>query len=387
MLENVLLGDVAKIDRNLVAPENIETGSIYVGLENVESGGRLINVGTVVNGELASSKFRFTSKHVLYGKLRPYLAKIALPEFDGICSTDILPVLPGPKLDRRYLVHFLRQPNKVQLANSLATGVNLPRLSPKALEKMTVPLPPLDEQRRVAAILDAVDELRMKSSKALVYLEALAQSLFDSMVRNPERLMPATTLADLGLRFSSGKNLVSVDGDAHEHNRVIKVNAVSGGVFQPAESKPLPRSYVPNEQHRIRSGDLLFTRASGSLDLIGICVRVGVVDEQLFLPDKIWRAEFAPGARVCPEYLQSLFKTPSFRAFVNNAASGAAGVKNISQRSVLGFVVNAPDPAAQADFARAFTAIELVKERYRCQLVELDSLFASLEQRAFSGVL
>ena len=58
-------------------------------------------------GELGSTKFDFTDRHILFGKLRPYLAKVALPNFNGVCSTDILPILPGEEVDRRYLCWFL----------------------------------------------------------------------------------------------------------------------------------------------------------------------------------------------------------------------------------------------------------------------------------------
>lgn len=104
---------VAAIDRDIVEAPAITNGTLYVGLENIQSGGDIINVRPVDTGELASSKFAFSPKHLLYGKLRPYLAKIARPNFHGICSTDILPVLRGPKLDRNFLAHFLLTPEKV----------------------------------------------------------------------------------------------------------------------------------------------------------------------------------------------------------------------------------------------------------------------------------
>jgi len=91
----VALADVAAIERDAVQPEAIEDDTIYVGLENIETGGAFSEVGKVDARALASSKFRFSQRHVLYGKLRPYLAKIACPDFSGICSTDILPILPG----------------------------------------------------------------------------------------------------------------------------------------------------------------------------------------------------------------------------------------------------------------------------------------------------
>jgi len=131
--KSVRLHEVATIERNTVAATEIENATIYVGLENIEAGGKFVGVREVDEGELASNKFAFTDRHVLYGKLRPYLAKIARPSFGGICSTDILPVLAGEKLERNYLAHFLLQPAMVDFANSRATGANLPRLSPRVL--------------------------------------------------------------------------------------------------------------------------------------------------------------------------------------------------------------------------------------------------------------
>jgi type I restriction enzyme S subunit len=145
-----------------VDPRDIRSGTTYVGLENIAEGGEFNGVRPVDAGELASSKFAFTSRHILYGKLRPYLRKVASPDFDGVCSTDILPLLPGKNLDRSYLKHFLRLESSVAFATSRSVGVNLPRISPTVLGTISVPVPPIDEQRRIAAILDQAEALRAK---------------------------------------------------------------------------------------------------------------------------------------------------------------------------------------------------------------------------------
>ncbi len=179
------LSEVADIERDAIVSEAIETGTRYLGLEHIEAGGKILGSATVNAGDIASTKFRFTSRHVLYGKLRPYLAKIATPDFAGICSTDILPIMPGPRLDRSFLTHYLRQPSMIEFANSRTTGANLPRLSPKALADFDIPLPPLGEQKRIAAILDQADELRCKRQCALYRLNQLGQSIFHEMFGDP----------------------------------------------------------------------------------------------------------------------------------------------------------------------------------------------------------
>ena len=177
----VKLAEVAEIQRDGASPEAIQSGTRYLGLEHIEAGGRIIGGDPVENGDLASMKFSFSSNNVLYGKLRPYLGKIALPDFSGVCSTDIVPIKPSDRLDRRYLAYFLRQPSMVDFASSRATGVNLPRLSPKALAQFGIPLPPLPEQKWIAGILDQADALRRLRACALEKLNTFGQAIFQEM--------------------------------------------------------------------------------------------------------------------------------------------------------------------------------------------------------------
>lgn len=175
------LADVVDFKRFTVAAEDIDDGSKYVGLEHIEGTGGLVNVGQVAEGELESSKFRFTSRQILFGKLRPYLRKVARPDFDGVCSTDILPLTPTSALDRDYLFHALRRQDFIDLATARASGANLPRIAPGVLAEMQIPLPPLPEQRRIAAILDKADALRAKRRDAIAKHDPLLQSVFLDM--------------------------------------------------------------------------------------------------------------------------------------------------------------------------------------------------------------
>ena len=86
----IVLGNVVGFARSGIAPEAIQSGTRYVGLEHIDSEGNFVDVRAVDPGELASTKFTFSERHVLFGKLRPYLKKTARPNFSGICSTDIL---------------------------------------------------------------------------------------------------------------------------------------------------------------------------------------------------------------------------------------------------------------------------------------------------------
>jgi type I restriction enzyme S subunit len=130
--------------------------------------------------------FRFTPKHVLYGKLRPYLNKVVLPSFDGVCTTEILPILPNEeKLDRTFLWAILLSPTFVNWATSQISGANLPRLDPKLLAEYEIPLPPLTEQKRIASLLARADRLRQLRRTAHDLGDSVLQSVFLEMFGEP----------------------------------------------------------------------------------------------------------------------------------------------------------------------------------------------------------
>jgi len=390
-IRRVILKEVASIERSSIQPSDISQGTPYLGLEHIESGGRILGAIAVEKGELASSKFRFSGQHILYGKLRPYLAKIALPNFVGICSTDILPILPTPNLDRRYLCYFLRQPSMVEYASSQATGANLPRLSPTVLEKIEIPLPPLAEQKRIAEILDKAEELRAKRRTALAQLDTLTQSIFLEMFGDPienERRWDEVQVRDFVAGFESGKSLVADDEDSQEsHYRVLKVSAVTSLRFRPDESKALPPDYIPPRSHVVQKGDLLFSRAN-TADLIGATALVDEVPENIVLPDKLWRFVWHTPRNANPSFVRFLFQHPKFRHEIGKRATGTSGsMKNISQEKVLGITCALPPMELQEKFAHRVTSVEKLKATQQASLAKLDTLFASLQYKAFEGGL
>lgn len=262
----VPLGEAAIIDRSGVAPDQIKAGTSYLGLEHIASGGDIVEVARVDPGDLASTKFSFGPEHVLFGKLRPYLAKIALPDFNGVCSTDIVPIRPGPHLDRRYLAHFLRQPRMVEFAASRATGVNLPRLSPKALAEIDIPLPPLTEQKRIAAILDQADALRRLRRRALDRLNALGQSIFHEMFGDPrdnQRNYPRISFGELCERVTVGI-VVRPTSYYQDHGipAIRGTNIQISGIQKDELVRICPESHKTIlRKSRLRAGDLVIVRS------------------------------------------------------------------------------------------------------------------------------
>ncbi|MEF1341804.1 restriction endonuclease subunit S, partial [Vibrio rotiferianus] len=135
-----------------------------LNLDMIESGsGKVLNKIKAPLSEAGSSTHWFDSRHVLYSKLRPYLNKVVLPDEQGLATTELVPMLPDPEvLDRRYLVHYLRSKQFVSWISDQVAGAKMPRVSMKVFWEHEIPLPPLEEQKRIAAILDKADAIRQK---------------------------------------------------------------------------------------------------------------------------------------------------------------------------------------------------------------------------------
>ncbi len=363
---------------------DIVEGTTYVGLEHIESGGAFLGPPAVERGELASSKFQFTERHLLNGKLRPYLAKIACPEFHGICSTDILPVLPGPKLDRRFLFHYLRQPEMVSYASSRAVGVNLPRLSPSVLAQIEIPLPPLAEQRRIAEVLDRAEALRAKRRAACVALDTLTQAifldLFGDPAANPKR-WPEHTLGDLLVFQQYGPRFYN-ESYTQEGVRIVRITDLDEGGNLDFEAMPrLAVSQADRDKFELKPGDLIFARTGATVGKVAL-MRPGC-------PSCIAGAYFITmrfAATVEPTYAWSLLKSPSIRAHVA-ARSRQAAQQNFSGPALRQLPMPLPPINLQRDFVRCSESVGRLKEVHRKSLAELDALFASLQYRAFRGEL
>ena len=183
----VPLGELCDMDRRGIRPDDPLASRLpFVGVENVGSGTGRLNFDTESRtGSRKSVSLRFDSRHVLYAKLRPYLNKVATPGFAGRCSTELVPLLPRAGVDRAFLAYLLRRGETVAFVMASATGARMPRADMKVLLSMPVSVPPLDEQRRIAGILDRAARIARLRAQAADRLRAFAPALFVKMFGAP----------------------------------------------------------------------------------------------------------------------------------------------------------------------------------------------------------
>ena len=125
-------------------------------LEDIEKGGRLLEHKTVGERRAVGDKTVFAKGDILYSKLRPYLLKILVAPDDGICTPEIVPFRVYGGIDPNYIVNYLKSPYVDNLINSITYGVKMPRVGTETMTSLLVPIPPLEEQRRIVEKIDGV---------------------------------------------------------------------------------------------------------------------------------------------------------------------------------------------------------------------------------------
>ena len=146
------LGEIIYPSNEKAEPLKIEKMP-YVGLEHIEKDtGKLLGHGD--SSEVKSTKTLFHSGDLLYGKLRPYLNKVFVVDFDGVCSTDILVFSKYSYIYNKFIANRLLCNDFVRYASQNVSGVQHPRVNFNTLSQFPIPLPPLPEQRVIVSKIE-----------------------------------------------------------------------------------------------------------------------------------------------------------------------------------------------------------------------------------------
>lgn len=386
----VRLADVALINppKDAIAADDPVS---FVGMAELSADtARAVPLATRPFREVAKGYTVFRNGDILAAKITPCWENGKVGQADlhhpvGVGSTEFHVIRPSDGLDDRYLLHFLRQA-RVRVAGELRmTGSGGQRRVPASfLSELELPLPPVTEQRRIAAILDRADAIRTKRRQVLAHLDSLTQSIFRDMFGDPANAVSQAVFGTVAA-LSGGRNLVAEDSTTDSPYRVLKISSVTSGHFRASETKPLPPGYVPPDRHLVRPGDLLMSRAN-TAELVGAVAYVSATPGNLALPDKVWRFEWKVEAE--PAYYHALFRSSAIRRRISLLASGTGGsMKNVSKAKLEAMPIPIAPLSAQRNFAAQSSAVDAESSRVRVALAADDELFASLQSRGFRGEL
>jgi type I restriction enzyme S subunit len=176
---------------------------IYLGLENIESGTGQILFDSL-SDNVESIVATFQPGDILFGKLRPYLAKVIHADFDGVCTTELLVLRPiRPVVEGRFLFYMLLSHNFINIIDSMTYGAKMPRANATQIGNLPAIFPPLPEQRAIAAFLDRetahIDTLIARKRELIDLLHRQRTAIISHAVT--KGLDPAAPLKDSGIEW------------------------------------------------------------------------------------------------------------------------------------------------------------------------------------------
>jgi type I restriction enzyme S subunit len=286
------------------------------------------------------------------------------------------------RVDLKYLVSALRNAD----FSGVITGVAQPQITGQSLARFQIPLPPLAEQKRIAAILDAADALRTKRREAIAQLDALLQSTFLTLFGDPVTNPMGWEMAAMGsqLRVIGGYAFKSEDFQ-ESGLPVIRISNLNKDSIDLDGCARIPKAKIgKGEKFRIIAGDTLIAMSGATTGKLGL-VPDDLKDEW-YLNQRVGAFRIPEISRIDREYLRALLASPFYQHHVLNLAGGAAQ-PNISGKQLESAEIPLPPLPLQQKFAAIVESIERQKTTQRAHLAELDALFAALQHRAFRGEL
>ena len=175
----VRFADIAVIDSNMTTNFEKYANYPHIGIDSIEKNtGELKEYRTVSEDNLVSGKYIFSSKHIIYSKIRPNLNKVALPNFEGLCSADAYPILPiEGKCNRIFLAYNMRSDFFLDYILQYCSRTNLPKVNKKEVSNFITPLPPIELQEQFADFVEQTEKSKSAVKQVLEKAEMLKKSL------------------------------------------------------------------------------------------------------------------------------------------------------------------------------------------------------------------
>jgi type I restriction enzyme, S subunit len=295
-------------------------------------------------------------------------------------------------VDLRYIFHYLRSPFIQNLSHERAKGNAVKDLQLGEMKKFPVPLPPLEEQKRIAAILDKADRVRRKRQEAIRLTEELGRSIFLDMFGDPVTNPKGWKIAKIETIAAKEKNSMAIGpfgsnlkvSDYHESGYpIIFVKDVKENNF-----KWLSNRYVNDKKfkelssHQVKPLDVLATKMGTPPCISAVYPKsmpTGVITADLI---KI----SVSTSEAIPSYISIAINSDFCKQQVERITEGITRPK-VTLRDFKKILIPIPPLGKQKEWEYKYEQLNLIKQKNRDQLLQLDELFNSLLQRAFRGEL
>ena len=362
-----------------------------IALENIESwSGRYLPSDTEFEGDGVT----FQVGDILFGKLRPYLAKAYLAEFQGAAVGDFHVMRPTRNsLFGRYALYLILNHGVISIVDGSTFGAKMPRVSWDFMGNIQLPVPPLEEQQAIASFLDRktaeIDELITKKEELLKKLDEKRTALITRAVT--KGIDPSVPMKESGVewlgevpehwevtrikfifpRLYSG---VSVNSDTFPSEQdsigVLKTSCVYGNRFSPEENKKVIDEETEKVACPVTKDSVIISRMN-TPDLVGSCGYVEFDYPNLFLPDRLWIARFENHKKMVGKFVWYLISSDTIVKLTGILATGTSGsMKNLSQDSFLNIATAVPPIEEQHTITLFLDQTTATIDRQKTQVTE-----------------
>jgi type I restriction enzyme S subunit len=327
-----------------------------------------------LGSEIGSTKQAVQPGDVLLSKIVPHIRRAWVVEPSAgsrqIASSEWI-VFRSKEADARYLRHFLVSDGFHRQFMQTVSGVggSLLRARPKYVAKIKIPLPPLEEQRRIAAILDKADQLDKNRLSAIQSVEALQGSLFNEISNAsmyPNKNLEQYRLSDL-LEIPL-RNGLSPSTEGSVEFSVLTLSAITRGRFKLESTKKGVFSSIPPREKTVNREDFLICRGNGNLNLVGLGEFPGTTDESTAFPDTMIAARLRHEL-VSPTYFATAWKQQSIRSQILGKSRTTNGTYKINQTSLESIVISLPSLERQAAFAGRVAPLRALAEKHESSML------------------
>lgn len=370
----VAFGDVVRLSKARVADPEAAGIERVVGLEHIEPGDlRIRRWGDVADGTTFTTLFK--PGQVLFGKRRAYQRKVAVADFEGVCSGDIYVLEPANDRLMPELLPFLCQTDAFfDHAVGTSAGSLSPRTNWTSLASFEFLLPPIQEQARLveaaSACRTALDALQDAYAAAVVAEAAYGKSVADSLTKSAT-LVAIGNVADV----QYGLTVNQKRAESSHCKPYLRVANVQRGAFDLSEVKEIG-VFANDTVHELRLGDVLVVEGHAVRSEIGRAA--------------IWQGE-VPGALhqnhlirirasgdMIPRYICEMINSPHGRKYFQTRAKSSSGLNTINSSVVREYRIPQPAVSEQEQVVSVFQSMSIQRKHLTRRLAEARKLYADL---------
>ena len=383
------LGEVCEEIRERISSAEIPLAA-YITTDNM-----LKNCAGVCEAENLPPKIcslvAYQSGDILLSNIRPYLKKIWLADRSGGASSDVIVLRPRfENILARYIYRALARDEFFDFSMLNVTGTKMPRGKRDWIKSFEIPIPPLAEQKRIVAKIDAafekIDRLKANAEKNLANAKELFQSALDEAMR-PKKGWVEKRLGEIG----SCKNGLNFKRAAEgEKIDIVCVKKKKKGlvVDDATELERLTLQELPEQEWYLHPNDIVFVRSNGSKALVGRAVIIKSKRPLTFSGFCIrYRIE---DKRIDPDYLARIVSVESFRKAMLSGRN-ATTINNVTQPILLSQVISIPSLGEQKQIIKHLDflseKIKMLEQNYARQIADCAEMRQAILREAFEGRL